>query len=113
MSIDSSHPWQGHGSRFRGAVVGFPILIFVACWGLYEILIRHTHYLLGAPLTFLLLVVAAGLVSGALERRVAPELREHATREDQLIGEKLKVSEYVVNLTTAMTSLLVLLTLFA
>lgn len=113
MSIDFSHPWQGHGSLFWTAVIGFPAVAFMLCWGLYEGVIRYAHYSLGALITFLLLPGAGGLVSGAFERRVLPELKTEPKEERKVIEAKLKVVEFVVNISVSATAVLILITVFA
>jgi hypothetical protein len=109
MSIGPDNAWKGHGVLFWIMVFGFPPAAFLLSWGLHEIAIRHMHYSVGALIALVQLMAVAWL-AGIFER---PVLLPPKSGLDEAIAAKLKVHEFVRDISTSAAAALVLITLFA
>jgi len=108
IEIKSSHPWQGHGAPWWIAVIGFPPLIFGVSWGLYELAITHTHYLVGALLAFFIAVGSAGLISSVYEKRLSEVISTDPDTQAQL-----RFMVFVSAFSFSIAAALLLVTIFA
>lgn len=113
MSVHSSNQWEGHGPLFWTLAIGLSPVAFLLCWGLHEVVIRYVHYSVGALISFFQLAVAVRWISGPFETPFFMLESKAESGESKVLAAKLKVTQFVTDISGSVTAALILMTAFA